>query len=150
MTDHFMDSRIKPWCSTWKSQHIQSRKDFIHLPDLPGLYALVVRDLPRKRVRWLYVGESLNIQQRWMGKHEIEGVMKVLLEVQLPVYIFYWTLPYSNGSEQLKKSLRELESNVIKALKPCLNKTLGQSLDSNFPQRLLQILNSTKEGTDQN
>lgn len=140
-----MDSRIKPWCLTWKSQHIQSRQDFIHLPDLPGLYALVVRDLPRKRVRWLYVGESLNIRQRWTAKHDIEGVVKVLFEVQLPVYIFYWALPYSNNSEQLKKSLRELEGNVIKALEPCLNKTSGQSFDPDFPQRLLQALNSTAE-----
>jgi hypothetical protein len=114
---------LREWSDSWAQVRLYGRHSLTQLPQLPGLYGLVVISKLDQPV-WLYIGESWNIRGRWTGTHQKWGVAELLIALDLTVYIAYWSLPSFGSLDQLKCQLKRIELDLIEAREPLLNRSL--------------------------
>lgn len=124
------DSSLLGWLDGWKEVRIVDRGDLMELPSLPGLYCLYALDVfclfDREKFfskNYLYIGESLNIRNRWVSGHHRWDVVEALMAIRAEVYISYWAIPCRDNLDALKNSLRAIESSLIRVRSPILNRT---------------------------
>lgn len=97
-----MSSVAKPDFNQWPSTPFGDRST---LPEQAGVYAVISHD------KVFYIGQSKNIRKRWQG-HHLTGQMDLLNDTEN--LVIAWEL-------HPKDNLRSIESQYIKALKPCMN-----------------------------
>lgn len=139
------DSSLLGWLDGWKEVRIVDRGDLMELPPLPGLYCLYGLDVSclfdREKFflkNYLYIGESLNIRNRWVSGHQKWDVVEALMAIQAEVYISYWAIPCTSNPDALKNSLRAIESSLIRVRSPILNRTFPSQPHSSVLEFELQ------------
>lgn len=93
----------------------------IELPNFPGLYCIVAGDVESNQTI-LYVGMTEKSLRARFLQHHRWVVVKLLSTLSIPVYIYWWAVPYSKDN-LLSMALSQWEHKLINCLQPTLNKS---------------------------
>lgn len=88
--------------------------DSSHIPDIPGIYILVINNGDQPRV--IYVGESsLSIKRRWISHHKRDDFL-VLIRAGVEISMYCLIMPMAEES-----AIKQVEQKLIQQLRPTLN-----------------------------